>query len=409
MTTKELELGVRDALGHLYDPDYEPSSAMCVLLGQMSEDGLLAAQSLIRQAIDSLEPPDGTPASALAQRRYNLLHKRYVLGLTLEETAHQMHLSVTSTWRVQRAAIHAVTQVLWNRCNSASEATETTTEDITEPPEEGEARVQGNDWRSQARRELASLDLSSPGAVSDVAEIIRGVLNLNGLIGADSGVWLEVESVQPNLVAAIHPSALRQLLITAVRRLAWCGSAGPITVFGGLEDGSVRITLAATVAPGQLVTAHDLVGDIVAPEQVSLDVHVDGSDVSLRARMPSAEDSITVLVVDDNADMIHFHRRSMAGTRYRILPAARAEGIFEIIEAAAPDAIILDVMLPDVDGWELLTHLHNDPRTRSIPVVVCSVVRERELALSLGAARYLAKPVRRRDLIRVLDEVLPQA
>jgi CheY-like chemotaxis protein len=274
---------------------------------------------------------------------------------------------------------------------------------------EDRARVQGQNWHAQTQRELASLDLISPGAVSDVAETINGVKSLEGLIDSKSGVWLEIESVQPNLVAAVHPSALRQMLITAVRGLARGGSRGPITAYAGLEDGSVRITLTATVCPGQEIDAHDIVADIVAPEQVSFEAHVDGCDVSLRAKMPAAEEPITVLVVDDNADMIHFHRRSMAGTRYRILPATRAEGIFETIEATAPDAIILDVMLPDVDGWELLTRLHNDPATRLIPVVVCTVVRERDLALSLGAARYLPKPVRRRDIIRVLDEILPQA
>ena len=73
--------------------------------------------------------------------------------------------------------------------------------------------------------------------------------------------------------------------------------------------------------------------------------------------------------------------------------------------------IVLDVMLPDpaIDGWELLAQLHEHPETRSIPVIICSVIRERQLALSLGAASYLPKPVRRKDFIEALDGVVRRA
>ena len=76
------------------------------------------------------------------------------------------------------------------------------------------------------------------------------------------------------------------------------------------------------------------------------------------------------------------------------------------VEACAPSIIVLDVMLPDMDGWELLAHLHEHPPTRSIPILVCSVVREEELALALGAKLYLSKPVRRQQFIQALDQAL---
>jgi CheY-like chemotaxis protein len=66
-------------------------------------------------------------------------------------------------------------------------------------------------------------------------------------------------------------------------------------------------------------------------------------------------------------------------------------------------------MLPDVDGWDLLMHLHEDPTTREIPVIVCSVVREGKLALSLGAALHLPKPVEPCQLIQALDQVLQES
>jgi CheY-like chemotaxis protein len=70
-----------------------------------------------------------------------------------------------------------------------------------------------------------------------------------------------------------------------------------------------------------------------------------------------------------------------------------------------PDAITLDVMLPAVDGWEVLQKLRAHPQTRHIPVLVCSVLKGRDLALSLGAAGFLAKPVNRDGLMRSLAEL----
>jgi CheY-like chemotaxis protein len=65
---------------------------------------------------------------------------------------------------------------------------------------------------------------------------------------------------------------------------------------------------------------------------------------------------------------------------------------------------VLDVLLPDTDGWELLTYLHEHPATRALPILVASVVHGEELALALGATAYLSKPVRRQQFIQALDQ-----
>ena len=88
--------------------------------------------------------------------------------------------------------------------------------------------------------------------------------------------------------------------------------------------------------------------------------------------------------------------------------AAQGERTIEAIAAAAPDVIVLDILMPDVDGWELLSQLHTSPATSSIPILICSIVGEEELASTLGAVQYLSKPVQRQDFIRALDQVVGQ-
>ncbi len=68
--------------------------------------------------------------------------------------------------------------------------------------------------------------------------------------------------------------------------------------------------------------------------------------------------------------------------------------------------IILDLMLPNRDGWELLQILHANPDTASIPVAVCSILDDPELAFSWGAQFYLKKPVGSLELLQALAEAL---
>jgi CheY-like chemotaxis protein len=142
---------------------------------------------------------------------------------------------------------------------------------------------------------------------------------------------------------------------------------------------------------------------VLSAQDGALQLIADGDSLCFRVMLPSADET-TVLVVDDNQDLVHFYRRYTAGSRYRIVDVPFGKDALAAVEAHAPGIIVLDVMLPDVDGWELLGRLHENPVTRAVPIIVCSVIREAELALELGAMLYLPKPVRRGELLAALDQ-----
>jgi CheY-like chemotaxis protein len=201
---------------------------------------------------------------------------------------------------------------------------------------------------------------------------------------------------------------LQQILISALSRLIRCMGHDMISIYTRLEDGNAKITLTGRITPEERIAAADLVSGIPSSQDVSLEACLDGLQAFVWIEAPSLGRA-TVLVVDDNEDMARLYRVATARTRYRIVHTAQGHGLSELVQTTAPDVIVLDVMLPDIDGWRVLMHLRQDPATRDIPVIVCSVVREEELALSLGAASYLAKPVRPREFIRALDRVCPPA
>ena len=404
VTCEEFEQELQEALTHLYNPSFHPSESLCVLTGRDPREKAIGVQSAILRAIKGLEPSPDTPARAHTRLIYELLHSRFVLKLTQEETAQRLHTSVASAWRAQREAIHALARFFWEQ---STEDRLSMAKGLPEERVSDTQNAQALDWRSQVKQELASLRASAPDAIADVKEVINGVLELEEVLVSGRNIHLEVVFVQPDLVATIHPSALHQILIAAVRRLARYTPSGHITIFAGLEDGNAKITIAGSITTESRPTKSDLIQDILAPEQVSIQAHIDGDHVFLWVELPSLG-RVTVLVVDDNPDMADFFRRSTEGTSYHIAHITQGQGLFEAVEATEPDIIVLDVMLPDIDGWKLLMRLYENPTTRSIPVVVCSVVREEELALSLGAALYLAKPLRPREFIQGLDQALSQ-
>ena len=141
--------------------------------------------------------------------------------------------------------------------------------------------------------------------------------------------------------------------------------------------------------------------------RVSVDTEPSG--VEIRVTLPQARDErLTVVAVDDNADLLSLFASYCTGTTYRIIPVSRGQQAMEAVAEHQADIILLDVMLPDIDGWDLLMNLHANPCTRDIPVIVCSVIADEHLVLSLGAVAYLRKPVWRKQLLDALGSVATQ-
>jgi CheY-like chemotaxis protein len=404
---KEFEQEVEKALRHVHDPDYQPGEALCAAVGCDFTNGMPAVRAAVFRAIETLKPPPDTPPTASTKQVYDLLYNRFVLGLTQEETAYQLKVSRRTVNRLQHRAAHALAGALWRHGQPEGPFAKGLAQGSDEPPkEETPVDTRISDWHSQVQRELDSLQAKAPNSMCDVGEAINSVLGLVDPLASELGIRVEVRSVQPGLVAAIHPVLLHQVLLSALRRFAPYVSDGQVGIYARLEDGNARITLTGATAEGSGLSEKSFAGGIPISKDTSIEARVDGTQAFVWISVPSMG-KVTVLVVDDNEDMARFFRDCTIGTRYHIAHITQGGALFEAVEASAPDVVVLDVMLPDIDGWRLLMRLHEDPATRSIPVIICSVVQEEDLARSLGAAGYLPKPVRPREFIQALDQVLP--
>ncbi len=110
----------------------------------------------------------------------------------------------------------------------------------------------------------------------------------------------------------------------------------------------------------------------------------------------------TVLVVDDDPAARELLRRTLTKAGFRVECAADAESGLRMARTLRPVAITLDVMLPGMDGWATLAALKADPLLNDIPVIMLTIVDDKNKGYALGAADYLTKPIERDQLVAVL-------
>ena len=105
------------------------------------------------------------------------------------------------------------------------------------------------------------------------------------------------------------------------------------------------------------------------------------------------EGSSTVLIVEDNPDLAYLWERYLSITGIRALSTRLGTEAIELAEVEQPAAVILDIMLPGMNGWEVLQELRANCLTHDIPVIMCSALDEEARGLAAGASAYLRKPV----------------
>jgi CheY-like chemotaxis protein len=110
----------------------------------------------------------------------------------------------------------------------------------------------------------------------------------------------------------------------------------------------------------------------------------------------------TVLVIDDQPAVRDLMQRFLTKEGFRVATASSGEEGVRRARELRPDAITLDVMMPGMDGWAVLSTLKADPGVADIPVVMLTIVDDKNLGYALGAAEYLTKPIDRERLVTVL-------
>ncbi len=390
----------RLALEHLHDLAYLQNLPVVLALcnsGQTVDEAVGLLRTELLAAIERLNPGAGVSRRAKERRPYVSLYGRYVQGLDTAELTAELAISVRQLRREHKRALSAVAGVLWEHFGQSLQPQLPV---ATFTP----ATVDGSGQAAEAEAE----QLISEGRPEDIylSSLVEGIVATLGPVAAEHGTTLANQVPTHLPVVRADRVVLRQGLLGLVS-----------CAMDRAHGGSVRVAGEAGTAITLSITAQAGVGKPSRPSGVSLaisqrliaslggmvEIHEGPGTCSIHVALAAAED-VPILVMDDNQGLVELFRRYVAGRPYRVVQALTLEQALRHARETHLRLILLDVMMPQQDGWEVLQALRRAPETSAIPVCVCSVLDEPELARALGASDYIAKPVTQGALLAKLDQ-----
>ena len=392
---------LRDDLGHLYDSEHLRRSHLASLIGVANRfDTASELRRILTDTIESLKPPDSMPPHSPVWLIYDSLICCYVQQLGQRATADQLGISVRQLRREQRTALEALADRLWGQIRPDGS-----------PHGDVEPALARSSTMASADEELAWLKDHPSEEPTDLNQAVLVVLKLARPLALQHGVRVQyaADDTLPNL--AVHPVALNQMLLSLLSvaiPLAPVDTAVRLAAEPSRWGIVIRVECAESPARRGVRSQDErdnlsIVAQLAGMWGGRLDIGDESAEFCVSVTLPALV-RVPVLVVDDNADTLQLLQRYTAGTRYRLLCVRDPDQAMDLVDKEVPRVIVLDVMMPQIDGWQVLSRLRQHPVASDIPVIVCTILAQEALALSLGASGFLRKPVTRQAFLSALDQ-----
>ncbi|MGA9271545.1 MAG: response regulator, partial [Lutimonas sp.] len=150
-------------------------------------------------------------------------------------------------------------------------------------------------------------------------------------------------------------------------------------------------------------------GDTASQQPIQLDRILNSLKKQIKhSSLTDVKKEPTILVVDDDTPIRSLLRQELGDAGYQVQEAANGKAALDMVRMSKPDLIILDVMMPEINGFDVAAVLKNDPATMDIPIIILSIVQDKERGLKIGVDRYLTKPINTEQLFHEVDELLEQ-
>ena len=348
-------------------------------------------RQVIVEAISQLRPARKEEASnSLEWRPYLILQKRYVEGMGLNELAIYLSISNRQLRRDHHRALEAMTILLGNRFLP------------DQPPLSSQAE---NSDAEQMAFEVHQEAL-------DLEKIINGVLVTLKKKFEDEQISTRIQLPNTALHVTADRVVLRQVLIGMFNEISRMDLIDHIDVNLQYTPHEAAIQLQARYNQPDCNPGYEGAGSLdtlrswcaLMNARLEDDVHHEPDHCLVRRTLWLKRlHQKLILVVDDQEPAINMFRRYLSHTDWKVVGANQADQIVELARQHQPDVITLDIMMPQVDGWELLQKLKMNEDTDRIPVIVCSAWVDADLARSLGASGYLKKPVTQEMFMEALE------
>jgi CheY-like chemotaxis protein len=396
-TPENFEQQVRECLFRLYDYAFLRDQPLIHAMTPNTANAqrVQVFRQIVIDAIETFNPGTKVDFHSRQARTYNILLLRYIEGQEPQSVMEQLALSERQFYREHRRATEALSRALWERTAGGAGTGESSGAENQPFPA---ISVQSEIQRAFSQSETSEIDLDM---------FLEGVYAATHSLAEQYGVAIETRYTDDESVLEADFVTLRQAVILILARL--------------LMRSPQRVILSGQILPDYLQIEITLEGSIHDIETLQTTL---GQQETLQLLLETLEGNLSfghsglnpvqlivcvplkrhsILVVEDNPDVVDLFKRYLVGQPYQIV-APQARQAVDLAREQQPWLIILDIMLPGKDGWELLQNFKNHPATKHIPVLICSVLDAPDVALSLGADGYLRKPPGRADFLTALSQ-----
>ena len=372
---------LKNALAHLNDVALLADSPLVTLIGdaELPSRGM-NLRSLLLDLMERMKPSSQMPDTSPEWRQYHIMHDRYVLRRPLWEIEHKLTIGERQVRREHSRGLAILAEMLQARFALG----------------EGQSSEPATTPREAIQR------LTPVERVFSLAQLAEEVMSFLVVAGKAHENQVRLDITPDDLTVCTDPGILRQLLTNLLLSL---GPESALSLDASAHDHTVGVTLTLS-APVDVHSEGLLLCQLLARSlgaEIELNLPV-GNQV--RFGLPLGTRLRRVLVIDDELAAVELFQSYVIGLDYQVIGETNPEEAITRALESPPDVIIIDVMMPGMDGWELLQRLHHTPPLRDVPVIVCSVLSEADLAAALGAAAFLKKPILRSQLVAALGEVI---
>ncbi len=346
-----------------------------------------AFREKIMQALETMRPAPAVPFHARSARPYNVLNMRYVDQLDTDTISNHLALSKRQFWREHAKGLQILSSIL------RPDQVGPVSDDHLYPSDD--ARESEIDGLSQYEEEQGKINLH---------DLFASVLESIESLADQHKVQIETAHITDSLAFEGDWTLLRQgILALLTRVITQTAPGGKLRLSYTLQDYVLQIGITVELFGAKLAPIEQSESLTFLLRKLDADL-LEASDAEFLMTVPLKHK--TVLIIDDNADVVNLFRRYLADMPYHLLAADNGKQALALACDGTADVIILDIMLPKQDGFEVLQNLKANPQTRHIPVLVCSILDVQELAFSLGAEGYLHKPPGQAQLHQFLTKYL---
>lgn len=389
---------IKDVLDNLYDiASLETHPALFSVIklpqGFAGSKGEFIRQFML-DGIEQLRPPrKELSLTAPEWRPYIILNKRYVEGMGSQDLSDLLMISPRQMRRDHHKALAALYEILWTACY---------------PNEKTESDADLNPV------------IEVHNEMIDPLETTRGVYTmLKKQFDQKNFVvkFLPVEGFMPVITDRV---ILRQVLISLFNDILHNQSVDNLQISCSSSANHVLLEFSSIVS-NEIKDSDSEHDETIADELTAVAywcerIHARVEELCTNEKsvrkvkrtlwLPHSDQKI-MLVIDDQEPVVNLFQRYLSQTDILTIGISHPEEAIPLARHLRPALITLDVMMPQMDGWELLQLIKLDEMLKNIPVIICSAWNDPDLSRSLGAQAYLKKPVTQKMLLDAVHSLIP--